>query len=84
MNKYKSNLQGSCPVCGYGHLNWGDCENDGEYVNYCWECESCHSQGIESYRLVFEGHGIMSYRGEDLKFEMVNDYILPDCEAHDE
>lgn len=85
MNKYKSNLQGHCPVCNSINLDWEDLDNnDGVCVGYNWICRDCHSTGVEWYHLVFEGHDVINYKDEEPNCEMVNDYILPGCEARDE
>lgn len=73
--KFLSNEQGICPVCGKCNLGWGDMEVDGNYLFYEWECEDCHAQGKEWYKMVFDGHNVILPDGTD---ENVNDYIVPE------
>lgn len=78
--KYISNIAGECPVCGSHNLSWGDCENTGEYIYYDWECDDCHAEGREWYKLLFDGHSVlieeMADNGErTFYYEDIDNYI---------
>lgn len=80
--KYVCNEQGVCPVCGAHSLMWGDSDFTGDYIGYSWECEECHAQGTEWYKMVFDGHEVdvetQTEEGySEYNYDNVNDYIAP-------
>lgn len=80
--KYLINEEGTCPVCKERDFYWGDSECTGDCIWYEWECNHCHAQGREWYRLVFDGHSVLVNEKDECgndytSWEDVNDYKLP-------
>lgn len=80
-NKYTSNLNGKCPICGNVELDYFDHQLSGSYIYYCWNCPKCETEGEEWYKLHFAGHVVYTKKREEYwDYEDVNDYILPEEE----
>lgn len=84
-NKYTSNLNGKCPVCGNTELQYFDHEFSGNSVYYRWSCPKCETEGEEWHELHFVGHVVYTKKQDEnnqdyWEYEDVNDYILPEEE----
>lgn len=55
---YKSNEQGTCPVCNSDNLDYGGMEIAalGNHIFYPYTCGDCKFEGKEYYRLNFLSH----------------------------
>lgn len=87
-NKYTSNLNGKCPVCGnieLEYLEYFDYQLSGSSIYYRWNCPKCEAEGEEWYELHFVGHVVYTKKKDENNkeywgYEDVNDYILPEGE----
>lgn len=54
-----NNKQGVCPVCMQDIRSYGGMSLSGDMAYYTWECENCHTEGEEWYKVEFNGHNIL-------------------------
>ena len=55
-----------CPVCEIGELNYGKLTTNTQFASYFFKCKKCKTEGIESYKLVFNNIDILE-RGKEKK-----------------
>lgn len=57
----KKHEQGRCPICDSDNLRYrySGIHYEGDYTCYEWECEDCHTQGTENYKMEFAEHSII-------------------------
>lgn len=76
--KYVSNRQGECPVCGSCELTYKDSGYLEDYISFEYECKKCGTEGAEWYKLVFDGHEVYRKTEDDYDYEDVDKYIIPE------
>ena len=62
-----SNEQGKCPFCNSRDLDYDTIKFDGDMCFYPYMCKKCGHQGEEWYKMVFNGHNVLTEDGECLE-----------------